>query len=203
MRYQGKITSWKDGKGFGFVATNGKSEKAFVHIKAFADRERRPVEGDLISYELILEQNGRFRADKIRFAGGAAVAPRPAQSASLTIIFTAAFCCLLLLAAFMGRLPLAFAGLYLVASVVAFVAYAIDKSAAQSRQWRIQENTLHMLALIGGWPGALLAQKTLRHKSRKEQFQTVFWLTVLLNCCAVGWLFTESGAAFIKPLIHS
>ncbi|WP_230411113.1 cold shock domain-containing protein [Collimonas humicola] len=50
MRYQGKITSWKDGKGFGFVATNGKSEKAFVHIKAFADRERRPAEGDLISY---------------------------------------------------------------------------------------------------------------------------------------------------------
>lgn len=203
MRHQGKITSWKDGKGFGFVATNGKNENAFIHIKAFVDRSRRPAEGDLISYELILEQNGRLRADKIQFARSATVAPTAARSGSLAIIFTTAFCCLLLLAAFMGRLPLAFAGLYLVASVVAFVAYAIDKSAAQSRQWRIKESNLHVLALIGGWPGALLAQKILRHKSRKEQFQTVFWLTVLLNCCALGWLFIESGAAFIRPLMHT
>lgn len=203
MRYQGKITGWKDGKGFGFVATNGKSEKAFIHIKAFADRSRRPAEGDLVSYELILEQNGRFRADKVRFAGAAAADSTPARSGPLGVIFAAAFCCLLLLAGFGGKLPFAFAGLYLVASVVAFVAYAIDKSAAQSRQWRIKESNLHILALLGGWPGALLAQKLLRHKTRKEQFQTVFWLTVLLNCCALGWLFTESGSAFIRPLLHS
>ena len=203
MRYQGKITSWKDGKGFGFVATNGKSEKAFIHIKAFADRSRRPAEGDLISYELILEQNGRLRADKVRFAGAAAAEQTPARSGPLALIFAAAFCCLLLLASFLGKLPFAFAGLYLAVSVVAFVAYAIDKSAAQSRQWRIKESNLHILALLGGWPGALLAQKLLRHKTRKEQFQTVFWLTVLLNCCALGWLFTDSGSAFIRPLLHS
>lgn len=203
MRHQGKITRWKDDKGFGFVATNGKNEKAFVHIKAFADHGRRPAAGDLISYELILEQNGRFRADKVRFAGSAAVAPPSARSGVPATVFTAAFCAFLLLAIFMGWLPIAFAGLYLVASVVALVAYAIDKSAAQSRQWRIKESHLHMLALIGGWPGALLAQKTLRHKSRKAQFQTVFWLTVLLNCCALAWFFTASGAAFIRPLMHA
>jgi uncharacterized membrane protein YsdA (DUF1294 family)/cold shock CspA family protein len=202
MRHQGKITSWKDGKGFGFAATSGKSEKAFIHIKAFVDRSRRPAEGDLVSYELILEQNGRFRADKVRFAGSAATVPTPAKSGSLAIIFAAVFCCLLLLASFMGRLPFALDGLYLVASLVAFVAYAIDKSAAQSRQWRIKESNLHILALLGGWPGALLAQKLLRHKTKKEPFQTVFWLTVLLNCCALGWLFTDSGSAFIRPLIH-
>jgi uncharacterized membrane protein YsdA (DUF1294 family) len=74
---------------------------------------------------------------------------------------------------------------YLLASVVAFVAYARDKSAARKRGWRIRESTLHMLSLAGGWPGALLAQRTLRHKSSKQPFQTVFWLTVMINCGAL------------------
>jgi cold shock CspA family protein len=51
MRYQGKITSWKDDQGFGFVIPNGGGEKAFIHIKAFTGRSRRPLEGDFITYE--------------------------------------------------------------------------------------------------------------------------------------------------------
>jgi uncharacterized membrane protein YsdA (DUF1294 family) len=80
--------------------------------------------------------------------------------------------------------------LYLSASVTAFTAYALDKAAARSKQWRISENTLHLFSLLGGWPGALAAQKLLRHKSRKLSFQIAFWSTVALNCVAlVGFLF--------------
>jgi hypothetical protein len=44
MRYQGKIQNWKEAQGFGFVMQNGGGgEKAFVHIKAFAARSRRPI----------------------------------------------------------------------------------------------------------------------------------------------------------------
>jgi len=43
MRYQGKITSWKDDQGFGFVTHNGGGEKAFVHVNAFSRRSRRPA----------------------------------------------------------------------------------------------------------------------------------------------------------------
>ncbi|MEO6917981.1 MAG: cold shock and DUF1294 domain-containing protein [Collimonas sp.] len=200
MRYQGKITSWKDDKGFGFAATSGSGEKAFVHVKAFASRGRRPVEGDLISYELILEEKGRYRADKVRFAADRAIAPAPSESGSLAMIFTAVFCCFLVLASLLGRLPLALPALYVVTSVITFIVYAIDKSAAQSKQWRTKESTLHMLALIGGWPGAVVAQKILRHKSRKQAFQWIFWITVILNCCALGWLFTKDGSVFIHPL---
>lgn len=70
---------------------------------------------------------------------------------------------------------------YLVLSTVCFVAYAADKSAARSGAWRIRENTLLLLGLLGGWPGAVLAQQWLRHKSAKPSFRNAFWLTVVVN----------------------
>lgn len=69
MRYQGKITSWKDDQGFGFVIPNGGGEKAFVHIKAFSNRSHRPIEGDLITYELATDGKRRLSAENIRFVG--------------------------------------------------------------------------------------------------------------------------------------
>jgi uncharacterized membrane protein YsdA (DUF1294 family) len=75
----------------------------------------------------------------------------------------------------------------LVTSVIAFVAYALDKSAARRDRWRTPERVLHLLGLIGGWPGAFVAQRLLRHKTRKLSFQIVFWLTVAANCGALWW----------------
>jgi len=66
MRYQGKITSWKDDQGFGFVIPNGGGEKTFVHIKAFTGRSRRPLEGDFITYEQTIDEKRRFQATNIR-----------------------------------------------------------------------------------------------------------------------------------------
>lgn len=47
---------------------------------------------------------------------------------------------------------------------------------------------LHLVSLLGGRPGALLAQKVFRHKARKQPFQAVFWVAVLVNCLALAWL---------------
>lgn len=52
MRYQGKITNWKDDKGFGFITPNGGENQVFVHIKSFANRQRRPVGDEIVTYEL-------------------------------------------------------------------------------------------------------------------------------------------------------
>lgn len=76
-------------------------------------------------------------------------------------------------------------GLYGVASVATFVAYARDKAAATKGRRRTKETTLHLLSLVGGWPGALVAQAALRHKTQKREFRTVFWITVAVNCVAV------------------
>jgi uncharacterized membrane protein YsdA (DUF1294 family) len=71
--------------------------------------------------------------------------------------------------------------LYLVASAFTFVVYARDKRAAVQGAHRVSERTLHWLALVGGWPGALLAQRLLRHKTRKPFFRTMLRLTIGLH----------------------
>ena len=74
---------------------------------------------------------------------------------------------------------------YTGASGLCFAAYAFDKRAAQAGRRRVPEATLLALGLIGGWPGGLLAQRTLRHKTRKVHFLVPFWVTVVLNIAAV------------------
>ena len=81
----------------------------------------------------------------------------------------------------------AVAALYLFFSVIAFFNYARDKSAARSGQRRITERRLLIIGLAGGWPGALLAQQTLRHKTAKRSFQLQFWVSVVVNLLALGW----------------
>ena len=69
----------------------------------------------------------------------------------------------------------------LCASLVTYAVYRHDKARAEARGWRVPEATLHVLELIGGWPGAFLAQRRLRHKIAKRSYQAVFWAIVLLH----------------------
>lgn len=80
---------------------------------------------------------------------------------------------------------------YLISSVATFVVYAIDKRRAARGRWRIPERTLHLFELFFGWPGALIAQRTLRHKTRDRRFRLIFWAIVALH--AAAWIL--AGAA--------
>lgn len=97
-------------------------------------------------------------------------------------------------------LPWWTAGLSPLLSLITYLAYAADKSAARQGAWRTQENTLHLLALAGGWPGALIARHRLRHKSRKPSFRLMFWITVVVNCGALVWLFSSPGVQLLQAL---
>lgn len=79
-------------------------------------------------------------------------------------------------------------GVYGVLSLAAFALYGLDKSAARRGNWRVPENLLHLMALLGGWPGAWMGQLKFRHKTRKRGFRFVFFLTVILNLGLVGWM---------------
>ena len=68
MKLQGKISNWNDDRGFGFVEPNGGGERAFVHIKAFNPPSRRPVNGEVIIYELARDNDNRYKAENIQFA---------------------------------------------------------------------------------------------------------------------------------------
>ena len=132
-------------------------------------------------------------ADGIRGMAGAVTASekgRDVFAICIATLFLAVICGL----AARGMLPLAVPAIYLTASVVAGIVYGTDKSAAQRGGWRTPERTLHVLALMGGWPGAVVAQRVFRHKSRKRSFRFAFWATVALNCGALVWLLWRAGS---------
>ncbi|MEZ8253256.1 DUF1294 domain-containing protein [Vibrio splendidus] len=84
---------------------------------------------------------------------------------------------------------------YLVIGVVTFFVYAKDKRAAINGNWRVPEKTLHTFSVAGCWLGALIAQEKLRHKTQKQPFRSIYWLTVVINVAAFAWTLTPSGQA--------
>ena len=83
-------------------------------------------------------------------------------------------------------LPWWMPALYLAMILIAFAAYGFDKAAAGRGARRVSEQTLITLGLVCGWPGALVAQQLLRHKTRKRSFRRRFWRSVVLNVLLVG-----------------
>jgi uncharacterized membrane protein YsdA (DUF1294 family) len=97
-------------------------------------------------------------------------------------------------------------GAPLALSVFAFFAYRSDKRRAEAGEWRIPESTLHFVALIGGWPGAFLAQRRFRHKTSKTSFQFVFWVVVLTHQAIavdslLDWRLTKDALHAIRSQI--
>lgn len=183
MRYQGKITAWKDEQGYGFIAPKGGGKQVFVHITAFRHHHRRPSESTLVTYEVKQEGNGRLKAECVQYVNESI----RSHDGTLVLLFAIVFMICMALSALAGKLPALYAWLYFVASMVTFFIYQQDKSAATRHLKRIPEKTLHLMAFIGGWPGAIVAQKLLRHKCQKRSFQIVFWATVVLNGIVLGY----------------
>lgn len=200
MRHAGKISDWNDEKGFGFVVAQGGRMRIFVHIKAFQPGSRRPADGEVITFELARDERGRPRAEMARFSGQAARAsgsPRRLPRILIACLFLAG----VTVAALLGDLPWIVPAAYALMSVFAYVLYSIDKSAARKDQWRTPEARLHLFDVLGGWPGALIAQQRHHHKTAKTSFQIVFWFSVAANLVLVAWLVRNGVAAALARQI--
>lgn len=113
---------------------------------------------------------------------------RPASSLAGPVFLLALFFMVRL-----GELPGPVLHAYLGSSLACFALYGADKWAAAQSRRRVRERTLHLAGLLGGWPGAILAQRIFHHKSRKASFRALFRLTVLANCAALALIVVDPG----------
>ena len=182
-RLAGVVTTWNDDRGFGFIKPDDGGHDVFMHFTAVPRGTARPYQGQHLTFELATDDKGKTRAvhaEPELDTERAAPVTRP-TSAVVGISSILAFITIYLVAGWRWGMPLSVAGLYIALSILAFAMYAADKRAAQKGRWRTPESTLLLIGLIGGWPGAIVAQQLLRHKTKKLSFRTKFWVSVIVN----------------------
>lgn len=201
MRHQGRLTDWNDERGFGFITPLGGGATVFAHVSEFPREQRRPIVTDLVTYVLDTDERGRPRAADVEFlAPTRAREPRseqfrPSGSSRSSTYVAIGFFALLAVAGAFNQTAWVVLLVDVVISTATLFAYRSDKLAALRGSWRTEEAALHLMALLGGWPGALVAQQRYRHKTRKQPFQLIFWLTVCGNLGILAVLCASSAAA--------
>lgn len=235
MELRGSIKSWNDDKGFGFVTPEAGGPAVFVHISAMRGDRRpqagdgvfyiasKDDQGRLRAEHMRLQglslDQPAIRI-KPRTAPARAAKPQNAkrqrqplsiaapQNLGIKLMVFALLCAAPLIGAvqlFTSHHWVWALALYPVVSLVTMVVYGYDKYRAMAGQWRTPENTLHLLELLGGWPGALVAQQLYRHKTRKLEYQLAFWGIVLAHQALwLDWLVLGGRylGAMVRYVIH-
>ncbi len=191
----GRLSIWKADQGYGFLQPEDDSGDVFVHVRDFIKEGRNIEIGQLYSFELALDPQGRRRAKHVRTlqaetAESPAINPVERSVRYLVII---AFAILVGSVWQVQPIPPAILYVYVIASALCFAGYGFDKQAALAGNWRISETVLILLGLVGGWPGAILAQEVFRHKTRKRSFRAVFWMSVSINILAFPLVVSRPG----------
>ena len=201
MRCLGKITTWKDDQGFGFITPNGGGKDVFIHVKSIANSRKRPIGNEFVSYQVSTDAKGRLNATEVDYVGDFKDKPVTIGKSAYPVWFTLIFLTLMCLAVFLETLPLFVLVIYSISSLLTFILYWSDKRAAENGTQRTPESTLQLLSLVGGWPGGLFAQRIFRHKSTKKSFLFVYWLTVFFNITILFLITSPSGQRIFQALL--
>lgn len=189
----GVLQHWDDDRGFGFI-TDKKGRDIFVHVSAFGRIRSRPKAGEKVLFRVEPDAAKGVRAVEVErcWRPGHLLLPEFLFPVVLVALFYGGLWLLFQHNAFRFFL---FAFLLLLAGLT-FLAFGLDKRAALNERQRVPEKTLHVLSLLGGWPGGLLARPVFRHKTRKQPFSAIFWLVIVINLVALGaFLFSPQTAA--------
>ena len=206
MRDQGRLVEWFDDKGYGFIQPNDASkDRVFLHIKDFARQGPRPIVGCALEYTVLLDGEGRFRAQQVMYLKASQtqkILPKPknvnVQQQKLKPMQIACVAYILALAVFtlLGLLSGMVLLFISIINALTYWLYAQDKEAALLGNRRVPEQTLHILSFLGGWPTAWLAQEKMRHKTQKQPFRKIYFCTIALNILLILWLISPLN--FIK-----
>lgn len=108
------------------------------------------------------------------------------------LLFSSSFLAVLAIGGFLEYWPTMLSSVYLFMSSITILVYKWDKRLAMdpvNQTVRVPERSLHILAVLCGWPGALLAQQWFRHKSKKRPFIAVLWITIIINSSALAYFY--------------
>lgn len=204
---KGKVVEWNDSKGFGFISSQRDGSKVFFHISKVKGRNRRPNVGDEVRFDVSMDAQGRCNAHNVTIPYGAMPTAEPERysptgdSVPAALYFCVTYLFLSVAAIWILDGEILFMAAYLLMSIITYIMYGMDKAAAQSGAWRTPENTLHIVSLLGGWPGALFAQHQLRHKTKKQPFKFILWVTILANILCFVWSFTPEGSQVLQKIV--
>ena len=197
----GTIKDWNDGKGYGFIVPEKGGKNIFFHINNYSRRHKRPQKSLNVQYFVSSDKNGRPCAIDVSPIKGHKNNAYEIRQKLFSLFLSGSFSLVLYGLYFTNKIPVLIVGVYAVASVFAFIMYAKDKHAAEYGKWRTTESTLHLLSVIGGWPGAKIAQSFLRHKSKKMSFKVTYWFTVCFNCGLLYWSATPEGSRWVHAIL--
>jgi uncharacterized membrane protein YsdA (DUF1294 family)/cold shock CspA family protein len=204
QRVEGTLTSWDDARGFGFLSPASGRGRVFVHITAFGRGTPRPRVGEAYAYAVDRHGDRRPQAVRVSRTGTTWSPPKPRSprpsrrgraAVAAALVASAALVAVALTTGGPGSSAGApgtvsarwwAVGLLVALNIGTAVAYAVDKRAARRGTRRVPERTLLVCGLVGGWPGAVLAQQLLRHKTGKPAFRRAFALTVAAHLAVVA-----------------
>ena len=176
IKLTARIVEWDQSRGRGTLAF----EKHRIPLQRddFLVHHKRPEVGDVVEFRLGRDEAGRITAQDVEHHNdGGRI--RFWHLLELLVLLAAPGYALYWLADRNDWRLVVGCGLGL--STIAFLLYWLDKLRARYGQWRMAESSLHLISLLGGWPGAFLAQRHFRHKTSKVRFQLLFWLIVTLH----------------------
>jgi uncharacterized membrane protein YsdA (DUF1294 family)/cold shock CspA family protein len=183
-RLEGTLASWNPARGFGFIDPAQGGRQVFAHVRAFP-QGTTPEVGIKLTYEIERTPEGKTRARFVRVAGAAPIQTYgPARSNILSYLPIALFAAIYVIDVIIWHPPYWVLVVYLGTSALCLLIYSVDKSAAALGRWRVSESALLLLGLAGGWPGAIIAQRLLHHKTKKRSFQAAFAGSVVVNIAA-------------------
>ena len=216
-KQQGVVKKWQDDKGFGFIETDT-GTAVFFHVSEFK-AQRRPTIGEQVVFTVGQDSQGRLQAKQVQELGfvqqkmaqkNSQIRQRNAKRSHQAefeagqkkrLVLGLGFYAILALLAVMQKISWLVVGWYFVLGLITYGMYAKDKAAAQSNEWRTPESTLHLLSILGGWVGAMVAQTYLRHKSQKPEFRMTYYLTVVINLAVLLFIMAGGGLETLKGLL--
>ncbi len=179
----GTISEWDAEKGQGFITVSGQPKRIFFQLADVSRKGHSPKVDEYVRFHVTKDVYGSIRATDIE-------TPTSFNFSSAIAVWFASVLCA---SVYLFEYSLIATVFYFLVSAITYAIYAFDKSAEQHGGWRIPLFSLYFLSLIGGWPGALLAQGFLYYRYHDDLFKVLLWFTALANFTLYCWTLSPHG----------